>query len=149
MVFFLLKWASNAYLSRNESLLNPFIFRTCLHRNRIHTSLSAEVSCVQPVLFNALQAGVFPWEEISVEEVQTPQVWKSKCINSKEFVIAYPLPSGARSWITRWAHRFGTGGSKILPFGNWAKHTLRIEAKTTKDFIMSLIWEKRENQKIV
>lgn len=43
----------------------------------------------------------------------------------------YPLLSGARSWIWRWAHNAGTGASKKRPFGNWAKAVLNTALKQT------------------
>lgn len=33
--------------------------------------------------------------------------------------------------MLRWAHKAGTGGSKIRPFGNWANATLSAEQKQT------------------
>lgn len=47
----------------------------------------------------------------------------------------YPFPSGDLSWMTRWAHRAGTGGSKILPFGNWAKLNPIIDVNKINTFI--------------
>lgn len=59
------------------------------------------------------------------------------------FHFAYPFPSGARSWIDRSPHNAGTGGSKIRPFGNWAKakHTTELKHITaTARFIFNSIY---------
>lgn len=59
----------------------------------------------------------------------------------------YPLPSGARSWMVRWAHNAGTGGSKIRPFGNWANATLSAEQKQANAmnvFISTILYGSRK-----
>lgn len=53
-------------------------------------------------------------------------------------MLYYPFPSGARSWITLCWQSCGTGGSKILPFGNCAAAMLsteHIQTIPTIDFI--------------
>lgn len=69
-------WSPNSYkiikricthLSVNNSLLDPVVFIAGLQGYRVHASLTAEVSCTQPVLFDSLKSWVTPRKEVSTE----------------------------------------------------------------------------------
>lgn len=145
---------SLSYLFVDEMALDPFIFVACFQWNTVHASLTAVVTGTQPIFFNTFQCWVTPWEEVSRHLTEKlNRLAFGKWWTTKENRL-YPLPSGARSWMTRFAHKAGTGGSKIRPFGNWAKDNPSNELKHTiatnvfilfASFLNFDVWKNRKN----